>query len=609
MDLAVIIVTQVVNWPLAVLVARRAAGGRAPLASWATVLLLVSGAIAVWDPASALIFSRVSVAVALSSLALLFAVYPDGRFVPRWIVVPAIIEVALQVANVASGLALERQFWWPVHFAATWGLLIIGGQIHRYRSRSSVDERERTRWPLLAIVLMVFGFSLWSFVALGLDAVSTDRSASWLGNLLLILPGVGFAVGLLSPRLLRVDRALRWTIQWGLWSTTLSALAWAVSVALVALPAAPRAWLTAAIVGAVAVPVLWAARRIAEITVYGRRPDPVRTLEEFGDRLAASVDPRAVPVDIVATVTSSLGLAGAALRGAPALSATAGVPLDGAEGRTEYPIRYQGEQLAVLVVIPRPGDSALTAHDRTLLTQICGQAAPALHSARVVAELADARSRIVFAREEERKRLRRDLHDDLAPTFAGLGLAAAAVETYSRNGDERAADAAARLVAGIHAATKQLRDLAYGLRPPVLDDRGLVAAIEERLSAPGSVPAIRVDAPHERLELPAAVESAALRIVQEAVTNVRRHAAATVCVVTVRLEGGMLLLEVADDGVGIPAVSGGGMGMRSMAERAVEVGGHLSVIGAPTGGTLVQAALPIAGRPLPQADALAGAAT
>ena len=232
MDLAVIIVTQVVNWPLAVLVARRAARGRAPLASWATVALLVGGAIAVWDPASTLMFSRVAVAVTNASLAMLFAVYPDGRFVPRWIIVPAAIEIALQVANVASGLALERQFWWPMHFAATWGLLIIGGQVHRYRSRSSVDERERTRWPLLAIVLMIFGFSLWSFVALGLDAVSTNRSAFWLANLLLILPGVGFAVGLLAPRLLRVDRALRWTIQWGLWATVMSALAWAVSVAL-----------------------------------------------------------------------------------------------------------------------------------------------------------------------------------------------------------------------------------------------------------------------------------------------------------------------------------------------------------------------------------------
>ena len=109
----------------------------------------------------------------------------------------------------------------------------------------------------------------------------------------------------------------------------------------------------------------------------------------------------------------------------------------------------------------------------------------------------------------------------------------------------------------------------------MLDDRGLVAAIEERLSAPGSVPAIRVDAPPERLELPAAVESAALRIVQEAVTNVRRHAAASVCVVTVTVDGGMLRLSIADDGVGIPDRFVGGMGMRSMAERAGEVGGEL----------------------------------
>jgi len=389
----------------------------------------------------------------------------------------------------------------------------------------------------------------------------------------------------------------------------MSALAWAVSVALLALPAAPRSWLTAAIVGATAGPAMWATRRISDVTVYGRRPDPGRTLGELGDRLAASVDPRTVPVDIVATVTSSLGLAGAALRGVPALSATAGAPVDAAEGRTEYPIRYQGEQLGLLIVIPRPGDSALTAHDRAVLTQICGQAAPALHSARVVRDLIDARSRIVFAREEERKRLRRDLHDDLAPTFAGLGLAAAAVETFSRLGDERAADAAARLVAGLRAATRQLRDVAYDLRPPVLDDRGLVAAIEERLSAPGSVPAIRVDAPRERLELPAAVESAALRIVQEAVTNVRRHAAASVCVITVTVDGGMLRLSIADDGVGIPDRFAGGMGMRSMAERAGEVGGELSAAPAPKGGTLVRASLPVAGVPLPEEDALTGAVT
>ena len=102
----------------------------------------------------------------------------------------------------------------------------------------------------------------------------------------------------------------------------------------------------------------------------------------------------------------------------------------------------------------------------------------------------------MFAREEERKRLRRDLHDELAPTFAGLGLSAAAVEAFARAGDDRAADAAERLVTGLHAATRQLREVAYDLRPPVLDDRGLAAAIRERVAAPGSLPVVEVDAPN-----------------------------------------------------------------------------------------------------------------
>jgi hypothetical protein len=88
----------------------------------------------VWNPVFALTFSRVAVAVSNASLALLFAVYPDGRFVPRWIIVPAVIEIALQAANVASGLVLESRLWWPMHFAAIWAVLIIGGQLHRYRT-------------------------------------------------------------------------------------------------------------------------------------------------------------------------------------------------------------------------------------------------------------------------------------------------------------------------------------------------------------------------------------------------------------------------------------------------------------------------------------------
>jgi signal transduction histidine kinase len=236
-----------------------------------------------------------------------------------------------------------------------------------------------------------------------------------------------------------------------------------------------------------------------------------------------------------------------------------------------------------------PTDSATLAH-------VAAQAGPALHGARVVGELIQARSRVVRAREEERKRLRRDLHDELAPTFAGLGLSAAAVETFTRVGDARASDAAAQLVAGLQAASRQLRDVAYDLRPPVLDEEGLVAALRERILTPGSSPEITMDAPRDRLELPAAVESAAYRIAQEAVMNVRRHAAASHCHVTISLDAGALRLEVEDDGIGVRP-GRPGVGLRSMRERAVELGGSLDLTRPEGGGTAVIALLPLGSDP------------
>ncbi|MET0734176.1 MAG: histidine kinase [Microbacterium sp.] len=598
MDLAVTILTQLVNWPLAGLVAWRAAQGRAPLAGWATVAILVVGAVAAWDPPSEQAFARVAVAVTNSALVLLFAVYPDGRFVPRWTMFVVAAEFAVQLGNLLSGLAWENQPWWPWHFPVTWGLLIIGGQIHRYRSRSSIDERERTRWPLLAIVVLILAFSLWSFLSLGLEAGASLGSATWFANFLFILPGVGFATGLLAPRILPVERVLHATLAWGLWAVLVTGAAWGLSVAFAALAPAARAWMTAVIAAGIAVPALWATRRLADLVVYGRRTDALRALDDLGGRLEASVDLQVVPSRIAETMTGSLGLAGAEVRGGtPALTASSGRAPDGGDsGLAEYPIRYQGELVATLVVLPRPGDAELTPHDRSVIEQICRQAAPALHGARVMTELIDARSRVVHAREEERKRLRRDLHDELAPTFAGLGLSAAAVEALSRVGDERASDAAAALVSGLHSATRQLRDVAYDLRPPVLDDRGLIAAIEDRVVIAGAVPTVRLEAPAARLDLPAAVELAALRIVQEAVMNVRRHAAAASCVVSVAIDGDDLALRIEDDGRGFAAGRRNGVGMRSMRERAEELSGTFHAGSARRGGAVIDVRLPLRAR-------------
>ena len=589
MDLAVAVLILAVNLPLAGLLAWRAAQRRVPVfAATATIVLLLASCSAAWDPTAEGPPARAAIAVANISLALLLAVYPDGRFTPRWIAVPALVEVGLQAGNLATGFAWEQQAWWPWHFLFTWVPLLLGGQLYRYMRRSSVAERERARWPLLALLAMVLGFLLWS-IAVAAGAASED--ANWLANLLLDLPAPAFAVGLLAPRLLDVDRLLRVVLGAGAWALTVGLVAWGLSIATEAVAPDGAAWVTGVATAIVAVPLAVGARRMADAVVSGRHPDALQSLVALGDRLSATVDPRAVAGEIVEGVTGALGVRYAGVLGANGLAAESGELGDAETSR--FPITYAGEELGELIVAPRPGEAALTESDRTVLAQICAQAAPALNSARVVTELVEARSRIVFAREEERKRLRRDLHDELAPTFAGLGLSAAAVEAFARAGDGRAADAAARLVTGLHAATRQLREVAYDLRPPVLDDRGLVAAIRERVAGPGSVPAVEVDAPEGRLVLPAAVESAALRIAQEAVANVRRHAAAARCTVTLGLEPGMLRLDVVDDGRGLPDRFRAGVGLGSMHERAAEVRGTVEVVRRPDGGTRVTARLPV----------------
>jgi signal transduction histidine kinase len=190
--------------------------------------------------------------------------------------------------------------------------------------------------------------------------------------------------------------------------------------------------------------------------------------------------------------------------------------------------------------------------------------------------------------------LRRDLHDDLAPTLAGLGLSAAVVERFSRAGDRRAADAATDLAGQLQGASRQVRDIAYNLRPPVLDDRGLVAAIEDTIATTGGPPQVRVVAPSGRLELPAAVEACALRIIQEAVTNVRRHAAASSCEVRIVVEPDALSIEVVDDGIGFAEPRRSGIGIRSMMERASEIGGSVSVSSEAGLCTRVSVRLPVA---------------
>lgn len=562
-------------WPLVVLLAVAVARRRcAALPALAVAALLVE-----------LALHRIGIdsggAVWFAALPLLLAVYPDGRFVPRWFVAPVVASLGIGVAVLVTRGAVTDAAW----FAPWVGLaqaLMVAGQVYRYRRRASTAERESVRWAILGLLVCVLCFALLAAAAGPIGEGSPTAVA--LADLAVLPAPVGAAIGLLRPRVVNADAPLRIVLAVALAAPVL-AVAYGVTLAVAG------GWWGAAVVAAAAVPVIRFAAWASAWVVYRGRRDGAAAVTDLGRRLDAQPQARLVPETVLRTVVDSLHLDGAALRGTGILDAAVG---DVGKHVEEFPVVYQGEQLTVLAVAPRRGETELTGHDRRVLRLLAVHAAPALHGARALDELTTTHARMLHAREEERRRLRRDLHDDLSPSLAGLRLGAAAVARRAAGTDPELARLAADLQDDIAGAVAQTREIAYGLRPPILDDLGLVAAIAGRIHGPDEL-AVHIDAPTEPLDLPAAVDLAALRIVQEAVSNVRRHAGATRCTVALARHGDTLVLRVTDDGVGLPERLRPGLGLSSIRERATELGGTVEFGVVDGGGACVDVRLP-AGR-------------
>ncbi len=201
--------------------------------------------------------------------------------------------------------------------------------------------------------------------------------------------------------------------------------------------------------------------------------------------------------------------------------------------------------------------------------------------------------------------MRRDLHDGLGATLAALNLEAGAIKRSIRSHPDKAEALVDELRGDIRATIDDIRQLVYALRPPALDQLGLVASVQAQAvqsSRPdpdnpdGLRIRVEVEAPEELPQLPAAVEVAAYRITQEALTNVIHHAQAKHCLVRLEMkEGPMLSVEIVDDGLGIPPdrAKNGGVGLLSMRERATELGGTCQIGPVPGGGSRVIARLPL----------------
>jgi signal transduction histidine kinase len=240
--------------------------------------------------------------------------------------------------------------------------------------------------------------------------------------------------------------------------------------------------------------------------------------------------------------------------------------------------------------------SAFSPADRALLDDLARQAAVAVSAVALTADLRRSRERIVTAREEERRRLRRDLHDGLGPTLAAITVRAGAAARLAKERPELAAEALLTIADDAQAAVGEVRRLVHELRPPALDELGLAGALRSQAEKFAPALDVTVDTRGDLSILPAAVEVAAYRIACEALSNAARHAVAKLA--TVRLEAADdLRLEICDDGKGMPTHREAGVGLTSMRERAAELGAQVAVLPRTEGGTVVSAVFPLTKSP------------
>lgn len=471
----------------------------------------------------------------------------------------------------------------------------VAGLMVRFQ-RARGDERQQLKWLASVAVFLP------ATIAVDNLLPGTGGTLAFKVHMALLIGTITVAV--LKYRLYDIDLIINRSLVYG----TLTVLVLGLYVAVVALLGAAlraRASLGVSLVatGVVAAafnPLRARLQRAVDQLMYGGRHEPYEVISRLGQRLEATLAPDQVLPSVVETVAQALKLPYVAveLRQADAVHTAASHGQTQAEA-LRLPLQYQGELVGHLVLAARSGDDGFTPADRRLLEDLARQAGVAAHAVALTAALQRSRERLVTAREEERRRLRRDLHDGLGPALTAVTLKIDATRNVLEN-DSKAADALlSELRAETKAAIEGIRRLVYDLRPPALDELGLVGALREQAASfvrrgAGKLDGlcVSVEAPDEFPPLPAAVEVAAYRIGAEAVANVARHANASHCVLRLSLNGA-LEVEVTDDGVGSTSGWRPGVGLASMRERAAELGGTCTVGPDPGGGTRVHARLPL----------------
>ena len=573
--------------------------------------VIMSGVLEVWGVhwvgTSDFVLTIQGMLMATPTVALL-VLFPNGKFVPRWTRWLLLISIPWNFVGflLPTFNSFEENVLTISLLLIAW-LLLPGlglyAQIYRYRKISTPDERQQTKWVL-------FGFALWTlYIVIStypyfyLTTLPPGSPLPWWTSIstlgwwlsTTILP-VTMAIAVTRSRLWNIDVVINRTLVYGaLTAATMALYVFVVGTLGNLLQIGNSTFIAFLTTGMVAIlfqPLRDRLQRGVNRMMYGERDNPVAVLSKLGEELEHTGSPEDALAGITETVAQTLKLPYVAIELGEnnEIAASYGIPKPEV---LRLPMLYQTETSGYLVVAYRsPGESFSTT-DRQLLENIAQQAGAAAHAAKLTADLRISRQRLVTAREEERRRIRRDLHDGLGPQLASQTLTLTAARRMLQENPQAADDLLKEAIKHAQNATEDVRRVVYELRPPALDDLGLIGAIQahiHKVEAGGLE--IKFTYPEKLPPLPAAVEVACYLIIQEALANIVRHSGAKTCQISILLNEN-LHLEIQDQGQGISPNHHHGVGLRSMRQRAEELGGRFQITTPQIGGTQVIVDLPL----------------
>ncbi|MEP7332816.1 MAG: sensor histidine kinase [Terracoccus sp.] len=584
----------VANWiyppalvPLFVLVALTFPDGHLPSRRWQGLVVLAAGVAVV---------SAVFGAVAQPTLVL------GGTTMPNPHAVAALTGIGPAVMTWAGLVLLGCSL------AATVSLVL------RWRGASRQVQRQ-IMWVVLALVLLAAAFG--ADAAVALLAPSLYPGVFPIFQLAPVVVPLAIAVAVLKHQLFDIEALVSRALLYVLLTLLLVggyalAATWAGAV----LPGSAGAlarMLATAVVAVAFAPLRDGLQRFIGRRFYGDRARPYAAMTRLARQLQQQPSaPDQVLATLVASAAGALRSPYAAIElgDQPDPVTEHGIrPADGAR-LASVELTHAGLSLGRLVVAGR-GRDALAPVDLRLLADLALPIGAAVHAVGLSVDLHRSRERLVLSMEEERRRVGRDLHDDLGPRLAAISMQVELARDLTLSNPARAHALLGDLLDQTEIAVRETRRVAHAHRPPALDSLGLIPALESHVAHVAAVP-VRFEVPRALPVLPAAVEVAAYRIALEAIQNVANHAQAQFCVLHLSHDEQGLTLQVADNGCGIPSFHPIGLGLQSMTERANELGGTLTVQPRPHGpGTLVRAVLPCRARRAPNpagADTDPGAA-